>query len=150
MPQSLSNILLHIVFSTKNRVDSISEEIEAELYAYIASICKSYKCDLIKIGGTSNHIHILCTLARTVSVSTLIEKLKSGSSKWIKTKAEELELFSWQSGYGVFSIGQSQIPFVEKYIINQKSHHSKISFMDEFREFLHKYQIEYDERYVWD
>lgn len=150
MAQSLSQILIHIVFSTKNRVDCIPEDLESELYAYIASICKSFKSQAIKIGGTSNHIHILCILARTISVSTLIEKIKTGSSKWIKIKSNELKSFSWQSGYGVFSIGTSQIQVVKIYIENQKNHHKKLSFEEELRDLFQKYQIEFDERYVWD
>ena len=150
MSQSLSNILIHIVFSTKNREPIITLEIEAELYAYIASIHKAMECPLLKIGGTSNHLHILCRLERTVTVSKLIEELKKRSSKWIKTKGHNFERFSWQSGYGAFSIGASNISALKNYIAHQKQHHQQHGFEDEYRLLLKKYCIEWDERYVWD
>ncbi|MCP4104595.1 MAG: IS200/IS605 family transposase [Desulfobacteraceae bacterium] len=150
MPQSLSNILIHIVFSTKNRMNFISPEIENELNAYLATICRSFDCPAVIIGGTENHVHILCRLSRTTAVCSLIEKIKTGSSKWIKTKGSEFSKFSWQNGYGAFSIGASNIPALKEYIKNQKKHHKHKTFKDEYQAILEKYQIEYDERYVWD
>jgi len=150
MPQSLSNILVHIVFSTKNRQDWITSDVENELCRYIAAICNSLNCAAIQIGGTENHVHILCRLGRTITVSNLVRKIKTGSSKWIKTKGSPFFKFSWQNGYGIFSIGVSNLRALKKYIINQKNHHRNKSFKDELRKFLKEYQIEYDERYVWD
>nr|VFJ45831.1 MAG: REP element-mobilizing transposase RayT [Candidatus Kentron sp. DK]VFJ49185.1 MAG: REP element-mobilizing transposase RayT [Candidatus Kentron sp. DK] len=149
MPQSLSNILLHLVFSTKSREPHIYPEIEPELYAYIASIHKNLACPLLKIGGTSNHLHILCRLERVVTVSKLLEEIKKSSSKWIKTKDAGLGNFAWQAGYGAFSIGMSNVPALERYIEMQKQHHEKLSFEDEYRALLRKYKIEWDENHVW-
>jgi REP element-mobilizing transposase RayT len=101
------------------------------------------------VGGTDDHVHILCRLARTVSVSKAVEKIKTGSSKWIKTKHNRYQSFGWQNGYGAFSIGASQIDVLRKYISNQREHHRKRTFQEEFRELCEKYNIEYDERYVW-
>ena len=150
MPQSLSNVLIHIVFSTKNRDRLIAPEIEQELYSYLATTCKSHACPALKIGGAEDHVHLLSRLSRTITISKLVEQAKKGSSKWIKTKGTKFLKFFWQNGYGAFSIGASQIPALRQYIENQKTHHQHQSFMDEYRALLKKYQIEYDERYVWD
>ena len=150
MAQSLSNVLLHIVFSTKNRQNWIQPDIESELYRYLAATCRSFDCPAIQIGGTKNHVHILCRMARTITISKLVEKVKTGSSKWIKTKRTDFSKFSWQNGYGAFSIGVSNLNALKKYIANQEEHHKHRSFRDEFRELLQKYQIKYDERYLWD
>jgi REP element-mobilizing transposase RayT len=150
MPQSLSNILLHLVFTTKNRAPLILPELESELYAYIAAIHRNMACPLLKIGGTENHLHILCRLERVVTVSNLLEEIKKSSSKWIKGKEERLADFAWQAGYGAFSIGMSNVEALEKYIARQKTHHREVSFQDEYRTLLKKYRVEWDEKYVWD
>ena len=100
--------------------------------------------------GTDDHIHLVCSLGRTVTVATLLEEVKKSTSKWIKTKGEQYAHFSWQAGYGAFSIGQSQLDAVRQYIAGQREHHRKRTFQEEFREFLAKYNVPYDERYVWD
>jgi len=150
MPQSLSNILLHIVFSTKNREPLILPELEPELYAYIAAIHKNMTCPLLKIGGTNNHVHILCRLERVVTVSKLVEEVKKSSSKWMKSKDERVGGFAWQTGYGAFSIGMSNKEALEGYIARQKTHHQKVSFEEEYRALLKKYRVDWDEKYVWD
>jgi len=150
MPQSLSQVYLHIVFSTKNRENLIKPEIEELLHKYIAGILKNLDCTAIKIGGPANHIHILNTFSRTISISKMLELVKKDSSKWIKTKGNEYHNFYWQNGYGVFSVSQSKIDIVKKYIDNQKEHHKEKSFKDEYRKFLIEYGIKYDEKYVWD
>ena len=150
MPQSLAQILLHIVFSTKNRGPLIQPEIENELYAYMASICNASDCHAHQIGGVQNHIHIACNLSRTISVSKLLEEAKKSSSKWIKTKGAAYQNFAWQNVYGAFSLGMSQLSTVKQYIAQQKKHHKHKTFQEEFREFLNRYKVEYDERYVWD
>jgi putative transposase len=150
MPQSLSNILLHLVFSTKDRQPLIYPEIEPELYAYITAIHKNINCPLMKIGGTSNHLHILCRLERVVPASKLLEEIKKTSSKWIKTKDQRLREFSWQAGYGAFSIGMSNAHALEEYIAQQKYHHQHRSFEEEYRTLLTKYRVEWDENHVWD
>ena len=149
MPQSLSNILVHFVFSTKNREPFIRPEIESELHPYIATIFKANESPALTINGTADHVHILCVLSRKISVAALIEDVKTNSSSWIKTRGDAYADFYWQKGYGSFSIGQSNVAALKTYIAAQKTHHRKISFQDEYRAFLKKYEIDFDERYVW-
>jgi len=150
MPQSLANILVHVIFSTKNRAALIETEIEAELYPYLASICGACKSPAHALGGTADHVHIALSLGRTIAISDLMEEIKRSSSKWIKAKGPQYTGFAWQNGYGAFSIGQSQLPSLKRYIANQKEHHRRRTFQEEFREFLKRYQIAYGEPYVWD
>lgn len=150
MPQSLSQILLHIIFSTKNRVPLIEQRIENELHSYLASIFNNHDCYAHQVGGIENHVHIACNFNRTITVSKLIEEVKTSSSKWIKTKGDNYHQFSWQNGYGVFSFSMSQLQLVKEYIMQQREHHRLKTFEKEYRDFLLKYQIKYDEKYVWD
>ena len=150
MPHSLSSILIHLIFSTKNREPLLTPEIETELYPYLASIFNAMKSPALIINGTSDHLHTLFSLSRVVTIADIVEEVKTESSKWIKTKGREFRNFHWQSGYGAFSIGQSQAPTVKRYIARQKEHHRRVTFQDEYRKFLKAYDIEYDERYVWD
>jgi REP element-mobilizing transposase RayT len=150
MPQSLSSILIHLVFSTKNREPFITPTIEPELHPYMATIFREHNSPSLIINGTTDHIHALFALSRTITIADLVEEVKTGSSKWIKTKGREFRNFHWQKGYGAFSIGQSDVEQVKRYISNQKQHHLRVTFQDEYREFLKRYAIEFDERYVWD
>jgi putative transposase len=150
MPQSLVRNYLHITFSTKNRVSLIDEQIQDELFKYLGGICKSLECNPIIIGGHSDHVHLLCLLSQKIALMKLIEEIKSHSSKWIKTKGVNYLDFYWQNGYGSFSVNPNEIEVVKKYIFNQAEHHKKITFQDEYRAFLKKYNVDYDERYVWD
>lgn len=150
MAQSLSNVQLHFVFSTKHRRPLINVEVETELFKYLATACRTLDCPSHGIGGADDHIHIACSLSRTITISSLIQQLKQDSSKWIKTKGVNYADFAWQNGYGAFSIGQSQLEDLKRYIANQREHHCRITFQDEFRELLKRYNISYDERYVWD
>jgi putative transposase len=147
MPQSLVKILVHVVFSTKNRLDLIHPEIEAELYGYIHGIVENNKSKMILGNGTANHGHMLISLGKTIDVSNLIGHIKRDSSAWMKKHERS---FYWQEGYGAFSIGESQVPRLMKYIADQKEHHSKKTFEDEYRGLLKRYNVNYDERYVWD
>jgi len=149
MPQSLPKICLHTIFSTKNRRDIIDQNIESQLYKYLSGILKNIDCTPIKIGGNSNHIHILNTFPRVISISKMIETIKKESSKWIKTKGNKYNSFYWQNGYGVFSVSQSQVSTVSKYIARQKEHHQKLSFQQEYRKFLENYDMDYNEKYGW-
>ena len=149
MPQSLSKVFIHIIFSTRGRFRFIKPAIEEELFAYIAQVLKEHGAQPIKIDGTEDHVHILCGLPRTMALCDLLEKVKKRSSKWIKTKGPEYRDFSWQGGYGVFSVGEFGVERVKRYIADQKKHHRTVTFKDEFREFLYRYGIEYDEKYVW-
>ncbi len=150
MAQSLSSLLIHIIFSTKNRQPLILKDIRKDLYDYITGISRLCESHLHEIGGIDDHVHLLISLARTLPLCKLVEEIKKGSSKWIKTKGKTYNNFSWQNGYGAFSIGQSNYDRVRKYIQNQDEHHKKISFQDEYRTLLKKYHIKYDEKYIWD
>lgn len=149
MAQSLSQILIHIIFSTKNHEPLISESYESQLQAYIAGICNDLDCQALIVGGTSDHIHILCELSRTLTVADLAKKIKTRSTKWMKSQSGDFRNFSWQSGYGVFSIGKSGAPKLKQYIKDQRDHHKKYSFREEYLRFLRKYGIEFDEKYLW-
>ena len=150
MAQSLSNVLIHVIFSTKHRRLWIDPNIEAELFPYLATICKTLNCPSHAIGGADDHSHIACSLSRTITISKLVQELKQDSSKWIKTKGERFNDFAWQSGYGVFSIGQSQLDDLRVYIAKQREHHHCSTFQDEFRRICDKYSVQLDERYAWD
>jgi putative transposase len=150
MPQSLAAIYVHLIYSTKNRQPLIRSEIEEELRKYHASILQALESPMLAADGTADHVHILLRLGRQASIAEVVEELKKSSSKWIKSKVPEYRDFYWQSGYGAFSIGQSGVPEVKRYIANQKEHHRKKTFQKEFRAFLGKYEVPYDERYVWD
>ena len=150
MGQSLVKNYIHIVFSTKYRQPLIDQQVEAELHAYLGGICNRLECPVVIVGGYTDHIHILCMLSKKITLMKLLEEVKSHSSKWIKTKGEAYRNFYWQDGYGAFSVNPSEIDRVIHYIANQHAHHDKKEFKDEFRAFLNKYQVKYDERYVWD
>ena len=148
MPQSLSQILVHLVFSTKNRERVINDEIRDELHAYIGGIVGNLSGTLLKAGSVEDHIHLLIAHPRTSSPAQLVEAIKTGSSKWMKTKG--VTRFHWQNGYGAFSISPSHRAALEKYISNQREHHRTTTFEEEYRNLLKKYGIAFDERYVWD
>jgi putative transposase len=151
MPQSLSRILVHTVFSTKDRRPFLRDKtLRVELHRYLGGIVSHLDSQPIICGGVEDHVHLLCALSRTCVPAEMVKELKRGSSLWIKTKSPELRDFAWQSGYGIFSIGYSQIDAARTYIADQEEHHRKISFQDEFRQLLRRYEIEFDERYVWD
>ena len=150
MPQSLSKVYVHIIFSTKNRQNLIDSRIEISLYEYLGGICKGLDCNPVKVGGHRNHVHLLCLLARKVAQMKLLEEIKKQSSKWIKTKGQAYSNFYWQDGYGIFSINPPETDKVIDYIQLQEEHHKHKSFQDEFIAFLKKYQVEYDERYIWE
>lgn len=150
MAQSLSSILIHLIFSTKHREPFITSEIESELHPYMAKIFRELKSPSLTIGGTYDHIHILFSLGRVIAIADLVEEVKTNTSKWIKTKGPEFKNFHWQSGYGAFSIGQSSVAALKRYIRTQKEHHRRITFQDEYRKFLKAYKVDYDERFVWE
>ncbi len=150
MPQSLANVLIHLVFSTKNREPLIDPKVEQELYSYLVGICRTVGACVLKVGGIEDHIHMLITLPRTVAICKLVEEVKKSSSRWIKTKGPQFGQFSWQSGYGIFSISSSHKDAVAHYIACQRDHHHTHSFQDEYRRLLKRNDIEFDERYVWD
>jgi len=151
MPQSLAKILVHIVFSTKDRRPFLTNlPLRDELHHYLGGIASTLECQPIIAGGVEDHVHLLVALARTVDAATLVKELKRGSSLWIKTKSNDLQDFAWQHGYGIFSVGFSQLNDVRTYIQNQPEHHKHQTFQDELRTLLRRYEIEFDERYLWD
>ena len=150
MAQTLVSLLVHVIFSTKDRVDLITPEIEPELFAYMGGILHNHKSRLLAANGTENHVHLLISQGKTMALSDLLLNVKKDSSKWVKTKGRKFGDFHWQDGYGAFSIGQSQVTTVTNYIARQKEKHRRMRFEDEFIGFLEKYQVPYDERYIWD
>jgi REP-associated tyrosine transposase len=151
MPQSLSKILLHVVFSTKERRPLLQDRVfREEMHGYIGGILNGLDCHPIIVGGVEDHVHLLCVLSRTCAPADMVKEVKRSSSLWIKTRASGFENFGWQSGYGVFSIGYSQIEEVRRYIARQEEHHRKLTFQDEFRRLLSRYEVSFDEAYVWD
>jgi len=149
MGQSLAQNYIHIIFSTKHRQPFIHPPVASELYAYIGGICHQLECLPLTVGGYTDHVHILCKLSKKIALMTLVEKVKANSSKWIKTKGADYKGFYWQNGYAAFSVSASQVEATTAYINNQHEHHSKKMFQEEYRAFLKKHQVEYDERYVW-
>ena len=150
MGQSLVKNYIHLVFSTKHREPLIHPPVEAELHSYLGGTCNKLECPVIKVGGYTDHIHILCMLSKKIALMKLLEEVKSHSSKWMKTKGSEYENFYWQDGYGAFSVNPSEVDVVIAYIANQHEHHRGRGFQDEYRAFLRKCKVDYDERYVWD
>ncbi|MBI5094570.1 MAG: transposase [Candidatus Hydrogenedentes bacterium] len=151
MPQSLAKIYVHIIFSTKNRAQFLAdEEFRNHAHAYLAGIFNANDSPALVVGGVADHVHALCLLSKTEKLADLIGMVKRSSSKWLKTQDGNLGEFAWQNGYGAFSVSYSSVTRVRNYILNQETHHAKVSFQDEFRKFLKRHAVEYDERYVWD
>jgi putative transposase len=150
MPQSISHVPLHIVFSTRNRENFINDEVAPGLHAFMAGVFKECGSPALKIGGTADHTHALAMLSSTITIADLIKKVKTASSGWMKTQSRGLRNFHWQNGYGVFGVSESMLGMVKSYIANQKDHHQRSSFQDEFRALLKKHNIPLDETYLWD
>ena len=150
MPQSLARMDIHLVFSTKNRVPMLRDTVRESLHRYMATVLQNLGCPAALINSTDDHVHILFDLGRTVAISQAVEEVKTTSSKWIKTQGPQYTPFSWQSGYGAFAVSVSNCNVVRQYIANQPEHHRKRSFQEEYRAFLKRHQIPFDERYMWD
>jgi REP element-mobilizing transposase RayT len=150
MPQSLARLHIHLVFSTKNRDPIIHDTVRDTLHAYMAAVLQNYGCPAVLINSVNDHIHILFELSRTVSVSQAVEEVKKASSKWIKTQGPKFARFAWQAGYGAFAVSESNVDAVRNYIATQQEHHRKKSFQEEYRLFLKRHGVAFDERYVWD
>jgi len=148
MPQSLAKVNVHIVFTTKYGQELINDEVRGELHSYVIGVLSNLGSYTYEIYANPDHIHILCTLPRTITMADLVSKIKTTSSKWLKNKG--VTDFYWQDGYGIFSVSSSKVEAVKKYIKNQPQHHKEVECKDEFRLFLKENGIEYDERYVWD
>ena len=150
MPQSLSKVIILIIFSTKDREPWLDREVRQRMHGYIATICRDAGAEALLVGGVADHVHVVTTLPRTLSQADLIETMKKTSSKWIKGVDGKYQGFFWQRGYGAFSVSPSQLAAVLEYVESQEEHHRSRSFQEEYRDFLGKYGIEFDERYVWD
>jgi REP element-mobilizing transposase RayT len=150
MPQSLANIYIHLIFSTKDRFPFLTDEVRPDFHRYLATVCKTADCPALIVNSVEDHVHILHRLSRTVTIAKAVETIKTPTSKWLKTQSPDLAKFSWQSGYGAFSVSESGLEEVTAYIQNQREHHRTKSFKDEFRSFLKWNKIAYDEKYVWE
>jgi putative transposase len=150
MPQSLAKVYLHAVFSTQGREPHLKDGWRDELFRVLGGATNNLGCQTLIVGGVADHVHLLFQLGRTISIADAVGKIKSTSSLWIGQTHTELSKFHWQGGYAVFSVSQSNVEAVREYIRNQLDHHLKQSFQDELREWLRRYEIEWDERYVWD
>jgi putative transposase len=150
MAQSLSQLVVHLVFCTKERRRMLSGAIREEVEAYLVGLLQRRDCQPIIIKAVEDHVHLLFVLSKNAALSKIVGEIKAVSSKWIKTKGYDYQVFEWQNGYGAFSVSTSNIARVKAYIAGQEEHHKKLTFQDELRLFLEKHNIEYDERYLWD
>jgi REP element-mobilizing transposase RayT len=150
MPQSLANVLLHLIFSTKNRTACLDADVRPGPHAYLATVARNADCECPRVGGTVDHVHLAIRFSRTITIAKLVEELKTSSTKWLKTRSPKLAGFAWQRGYGAFSVGPADIDALLAYIDTQEEHHRTRTFQEEYRTFLKKYGVEYDELYVWD
>ena len=151
MPQSLAQVYLHIVFSTKDRYPWLgTKQLQADTHAYISSTLNNLDCPCLITGGVADHVHTLCRFGRTLSIADLVRDIKRSSSRMLGDRGGVLKGFHWQSGYGAFSISPSHVEGLRAYIRNQEEHHRRESFQDEYRRLLKKYGLEFDEQYVWD
>jgi len=150
MPQSLARLHIHLVFSTKNREPLIADPVRDSLHRYMASVLQNLGCAPVLINSVEDHAHLLFDLARTISISQAVEDVKKSSSKWIKTQGQEFAGFAWQAGYGAFAVSESNVETVRAYIANQREHHRTKTFQEEYRAFLERHNVAFDERYVWD
>jgi putative transposase len=153
MPQSHARILVHLVFSTKDRRPFLNPELRTRLFAYLATILRDKECPALAVGGVADHVHLLFALSRKEAVADLVNVLKSASSKWIHSTYGAdpvIAQFGWQSGYGVFSVSESQSETVRKYVESQETHHAQLDYQDEYRTLLKRHNQTWDERYLWD
>jgi REP element-mobilizing transposase RayT len=149
MPPTFTNVLLHTIFSTRERAPLLAEPIRAEVHAYLGGILREIRSTPIMINGTADHVHLLMTLPSDMAIAECLRLLKTNSSRWVKEKWPERRSFAWQSGYGAFSMSESRRASVIRYVQNQEKHHRKVTFKDEFLTFLRKHGVDFDERYVW-
>jgi REP element-mobilizing transposase RayT len=148
MPQTLSFNLVHIIFSTKNRVPLINDDILPALHAYLAGTARKLDCECFRAGGVADHVHLAMRLAATRTAAKVVSEIKTGSSAWMKQQG--VRTFAWQRGYGLFSVSPADLGVLVRYIDGQEAHHRKRDFQDEMRAFFDKYHIAFDEHYVWD
>jgi putative transposase len=150
MAQSLAKIYIHLIYSTKNREPLLRDDIRPDLHAYLGGILRDLNSSAIEINSEPDHLHVLFAMSRTMSLSQIVQEIKTGTSAWLKKQSPLYANFHWQNGYAAFSVSQSGVPHVRNYIRNQREHHQRMTFQDEVREFLRRYETEFDERYLWD
>jgi putative transposase len=150
MPQSLASVYLHVVFSTKNRAPFITRDLRDRLYPYLAATALGNGTKALDIGGTPDHVHLLLSYGREVTIADTVKTLKAASSRWIHDTFPDRRAFAWQNGYGAFSVGYPELGELKTYIASQEEHHRATTFQDEYRALLLKNGLEWDERYVWD
>ena len=151
MPQSLSAVYIHLVFSTKDRRPWLRDEaIRRDLHSYLGGVSKQLDCPTILVGGVEEHVHVLARFGRSITQAEWVKELKRISNAWVKGQGRDFEDFAWQAGYADFSVSQSKLDEVKEYIAGQEEHHRKVEFQEEFRALLRRHEIEWDERYVWD
>ena len=149
MANTYTSLYYHVVFSTRHRVRCLDREIEARVWAYIGGVARKHRMTALRVGGYEDPIHSLITAPPSLALSQAVQFLKGETSRWMHEEFPELSGFAWQDGYGAFSVGKSNLPEVVRYIQNQREHHRKRTFQEEYLEFLRRHGIEYDERYVW-
>ena len=151
MAQSLSRLWTHLIFSTKDRFPFLRDRgLRGEMHAYLTEMLRVHDCETLIVGGVEDHTHSLFALSRTHSIASVVKEVKRTSSGWVKTTSRKMSKFHWQAGYASFSVSQSNLTDVIRYIENQEEHHKRVTFQDEYRAFLNAYGIEFDERYLWD
>ena len=150
MPQSYASLHHHLIFATKNREPLITDDIQPRLFAYIGGILRAQGCALKAVGGMPDHVHLLVSLDKQVSMAETMRIVKANSSRWVHETFPTLSSFAWQAGYGAFAVSYSHLGRVKDYLERQVEHHRKVTFLEEFLAFLKRHGIEYDERYLWD
>jgi len=150
MPQSISRVYVHLIFSTKHRQRWLDDSVRPKVHAYLAVVARDMGCPYVVVGGVEDHVHMLMDIGKQALPINIVAKVKKASSKYIKTFGNEYSNFYWQAGYGMFSVGPTHLKDVRQYVENQVEHHKRVTFNDEFRTFLNRYEIDFDERYVWD
>ena len=151
MPQSLSAVFVHLIFSTKNRAQLLTpRNLAIDTHSYLAGISSRLGCHPVLINGVEDHVHLLVRLSRTVTQADLVKELKRASTLWLREQSPDTAAFSWQAGYGIFSVSVSNLDQVRAYISSQEEHHRKVTFQEELRLFLQRHQLKWEEDYVWD
>lgn len=150
MSQSLAKILVHLTFSTKDRRPLLRDRERGQLHAYVIGVLSNHKCPSLETNSVSDHMHILFLLSKNMALAKVIGEIKESTSAWVKTLDPWYHDFYWQGGYASFSVSESRVEIVRRYIRNQPAHHKKVTFQDELRALLKRHKVEYDERYVWD
>ena len=150
MAQTLTALLVHVVFSTKDRRPLITPDLEPRLHGYIGGVCRGNGSVLVASGGTEDHVHLLISLSKTMCIADLLLEIKRDSSAWTKSVGREHAGFHWQDGYGAFTVGMSQVPALRRYFARQKEHHRTQGFREELLTLLKRYQVEFDEQFLWD